>query len=723
LKMESVLKTLRYDVGPDRIMVITLDDSSKPMNVVSPEFIDELVGVIEKVAGDAAIVGAVITSAKPAFMAGADLKVILAMQERGITPAEAVEFARRPSIAMHRRMETCGKPFVAAINGLALGGGYELALACHHRVIADDPKAIVGLPEVTVGLMPGSGGTQRLPRMIGLNAALPILLEGKTAGPAEALKLGMVDAVVPADKLLETARQWISNAPRTTRAWDEKGYRSSIGLLDPAVAGLMMTQPALLAARTQHNYPAPISILKTLFEGMLMPFDKALQVEGKFFASLLCGPVSRNIIRTTFVNKGEAEKLVRRPAGIAKSKVTRVGVLGAGMMGSGIAYVAAAAGLEVALLDSEPALAQKGRQYSVDLLDKAVARGKQTRQRADAIVARIRPTVDYGDIAGCELVVEAVFEDMGIKADVTRRTEAVIAAGAVFASNTSTLPITELARAAKRPAQFIGLHFFSPVDRMPLVEVIVGNETSPETVARSLDLVQQLRMTPIVVKDSRGFYTSRVFQTFIHEGMKMLEDGVAPALIENAARAAGFPVGPLALTDEVTIELPWKIVKEAEAALGSRFVRPCAYGVMHRMLKELERPGKRFGKGFYEYPPDGRKFLWPGLQDAFQVAARQPPVEELKKRMLYIQSVETARCLEEGVLTHPADGDIGALLGWGFPSWTGGTLSLIDTVGIKQFVADCERMSKQYGPRFAPSAWLEQRAASGQVFYPARTAV
>lgn len=720
--MESMLKTLRFEVGADGIMLITLDDPSRPMNVVCPELIDEFIGLIEKVAGDPAIKGAVITSGKPSFMAGADLKYILQMQERGATVKEVVEFARRPSIAMHRRLETCGKPFVAALNGLALGGGYELALACHYRVIVDNPKVVVGLPEVTVGLMPGSGGTQRLPRMIGLNASLPILLEGKTVAPGEALKLGMVDAVVPADKLLETARDWILKAPDPVRAWDKKGYRGSTGLLDPAVAGIMMTQPAILAAKTQHNYPAPVAILKTLFEGLLMPFDKALQVEGKFFAKLLCDPVSRNIIRTTFVNKGEADKLIRRPAGVAKSRVARLGVLGAGMMGSGIAYVAALAGVDVVLLDSEPALAEKGKESSVKLLDKAIERGKQTREQANAALARIKTTVDYADLAGCELVVEAVFEDVAIKADVTRKAEDVLSGEAILASNTSTLPITELARASKRPSQFIGLHFFSPVDRMPLVEVIVGEQTSPATLARSLDLVQQLRMTPIVVKDSRGFYTSRVFQTFIHEGMRMLEDGVAPALIENAARAAGFPVGPLALTDEVTIELPWKIVKEAEAALGRRFVKPCAYDVMSRMLGELRRPGKRYGKGFYEYPQDGRKFLWPGLKDAFPVAAEQPTVEELKKRLLYIQSLETARCLEEGVLTYPADGDVGSLLAWGFPSWTGGTLSLIDTVGIQRFVAECERLGNAYGPRFLPSQWLKERAAKGEAFYPARTA-
>jgi 3-hydroxyacyl-CoA dehydrogenase/enoyl-CoA hydratase/3-hydroxybutyryl-CoA epimerase len=712
------MKTLQLEVDSDGIALITLNDPAKPMNVVSPEFIADLISAIEQVAGDPAIKGAVITSAKPAFMAGADLKYIASIAGGVISLKEAFEFSQKPSIPMHRRLETCGKPFAAAINGLALGGGYELALACHYRVIVDDPKAVVGLPEVNVGLLPGSGGTQRLPRMIGIEQSLPILLEGKNVTPAEALKLGMVDAVVPREKLIETARQWLLKSPDPVKPWDKKGAAGSGGLLNNALANSMTARAALLGAQTSHNYPAPITILDCIFEGTMMPFDKALRLESKYFARLLCDPVARNIIRTTFVNKGEAAKLVRRPAGVPKSQVKKVGILGAGMMGSGIAYVSAVAGIDVVLLDSEVALAEKGKAYSVKLLDKDVQRGKRDKAQADAILARITATASYAALDGCDLIVEAVFEDKAIKADVTRKTEAVIPSGAIFASNTSTLPISELAQASKRPAQFIGLHFFSPVDRMPLVEVILGKPTSPETLARSLDYVAQLRMTPIVVNDSRGFYTSRVFQTFIHEGMRMLEEGIEPALIENAAKFAGMPVGPLAVTDEVTVELPMKIVKQAEEAIGSSYVRPCAYNVMKRMLDELKRPGKRYGRGFYEYPEGGKKFLWPGLKQAFPVAAEQPSLDEVKKRLLYIQSMETARCLEEGVLTHAADGDVGSILAWGVPTWTGGTLSLIDTVGIQNFVAECERMAKLYGPRFAPSAWLRARAARGEAFYP-----
>lgn len=711
------MKTLRLDVDADGIALITLEAPDKPMNVVSPQFIDDMIAAIERVAGDAAIKGAIITSGKPAFMAGADLKYILGIAGGALTLKLAYAFSQKPSVQMHRRMETCGKPFVAAINGLALGGGYELALACHYRVIVDDPKAVVGLPEVTVGLLPGSGGTQRLARMVGVGKAAALLLDGRQVPPLEALRLGMVDRVVPPADLLNAAREWLLKSPNVVRAWDVKGYPSSSGLLNPAIVKVMTEQTAQIAASTRRNYPAPIAILDCLFQGTLMPFDKALQVESKHFARLLCDPVARNLIRTSFVNRGEASKLARRPRDVERSKVARVGVLGAGMMGSGIAYVSALAGIDVMLLDSTIERAEKGKQYSSKLLAKAVDRGKQSREAADAVLARVNPTTSYEDLAGCDLVVEAVFEDVAVKADVTKRAEAVLGVSTIFASNTSTLPIIRLSAASARPAQFIGLHFFSPVDRMPLVEVIVGKSTTQETLARSLDFVAQLRMVPIVVNDSRGFYTSRVFQTFIHEGMRMLEEGIEPARIENAAIAAGFPVGPLALLDEVTIELPWKIVQEAEGALGASFVRPCAYDVMRRMLYEIRRPGRRHGGGFYEYPAEGPKHLWSGLSAAFPPARKQPNIDEIRDRLLYIQAIETARCVEEGVVTHPADADLGALLGWGFPAWTGGPLSFIETIGLAKFVESAERMAAKYGSRFAPTDWLRARAEHGENFY------
>jgi 3-hydroxyacyl-CoA dehydrogenase/enoyl-CoA hydratase/3-hydroxybutyryl-CoA epimerase len=687
------------------------------MNVVSPEFIDDLVAAIERIAADAAILGAIITSAKPAFMAGADLKYVATLAGGAISLSDAFAFSQKPSVAMHRRLETCGKPFVAAINGLALGGGYELCLACHHRVMADVPKAIVGLPEVTVGLLPGSGGTQRLPRMIGVEASLPYLLDGKTASPSEALAAGLIDAVVPSEDLIAAAKRWLLSSPDAVRPWDKKGYRPAVGLLNPAIATAMSMRAAAVAARTNHNYPAPIAILDCVFEGSMMPFDKALRLESKYFAKLLCDPVARNLIRTTFLNKTEAGKLARRPANVPTLEVKKLGVLGAGMMGAGIAFVAASAGIAVVLLDRNLALAEKGRSRSIDLLTKDIQRGKRSQAQADAIVARITPTMDYAHLQGCDLVIEAVFEDAAIKAEATRSTEAAIPAQSIVASNTSTLPISELATACSRPGQFIGLHFFSPVERMPLVEVIVGKETSQATLANALDFVAQLKMTPIVVKDSRGFYTSRVFQTFIHEGMLLLEAGVAPALIENAAKLAGFPVGPLALLDEVTIELPWKIVQESAAALGATFVRPAAYEMMRRMLEEVKRPGKRYGKGFYDYPDGGKKRLWPGLAQAFPPAREQPTVERVRTQLLYIQALETVRCLDEGVLAHPADADVGSLLAWGFPSWTGGPLSLIETVGIGQFVATCDELAVTAGPRFTPSSALRDRVRLGTGFY------
>ena len=474
---------------------------------------------------------------------------------------------------------------------------------------------------------------------------------------------------------------------------------------------------SLIAKNTRHNYPAPIAAQSAMFEGCATSFDDGLKIESQYFGSLLAGPVARNMMRTLFVNKGKADKLARRPEGIEKSKVSKLGILGAGMMGAGIAYVSARAGMEVVLLDTDIESAERGKAYSEGLLKKAMERGKTTREKAGALLGLITPTTNYHDLAGCDLVIEAVFESVEIKADVTRKTEAVVPENCIFASNTSTLPITGLARASERPEQFIGLHFFSPVDKMPLVEVILGEKTNDETIARSLDYIQQIRKTPIVVNDSRGFYTSRVFSTYTAEGITMLAEGVKPALIENAGKMAGMPVGPLAVTDEVTIELAWKIGKETAAQLGMDYPSDLSSEVIQKMVEGLDRKGKRYGKGFYDYPEGTKKHLWPGLAEEFPVAAEQPDLDELKLRFLTIQALETARCMEEGVVTHAEDGDIGSIFGWGFPPWTGGTMSYIDTVGIGNFVADCDRMAEAYGDRFKVSPWLRERAESGQPFH------
>lgn len=707
-------KFLRIELT-DSIETIVLDAPGASVNTVSPGWIDEMVDAFQRIKSDASVKGVIITSAKSSFMVGADLHYILE-NGSGLEPEEAFVFSQRAS-AMHRLIETCGKPVVAALNGLALGGGYELALACTHRIVADCPKAVTGLPEVSVGLLPGSGGTQRLPRLIGVTNAMEILLEGRSYAPDKALELGMVDKVVSPAELLSAAQSWISDRPDPTRPWDQKGFRlpESDGLLKQSTAATFTMATGKLLARYGRNYPAPISILTCIFEGIQVPFDTGLKIESRHFARLLTDPVSRNIIRTTFVNKGLAEKGARRPADYPVEKVRKLGVVGAGMMGAGIAYVAASEGIEVVLIDTAKELAAKGKSYSERLVAKDVGKGRMDQSAGQALLGRIEPATDFQALAAADLVIEAVFEDTAVKAAVTRKAAASIGAETVFATNTSTLPISRLAQAFPRPEQFIGLHFFSPVERMGLVEVIMGDQTNQETLAKALDLVAQLRKTPIVVNDSRGFYTSRVFQTFIHEGLNLLREGVAPALIENVSRQAGMPVGPLAVLDEVSLDLPMKIVQQSEAE-DSSYRRPASMEVLETMAVSLSRRGRKSGAGFYEYPADGRKHLWPGLAEHFPLAVEQPAAAEVRKRILYIQALETARCLEEGVLTHPADGDLGAVFGWGFPSWSGGTLSLIETIGVDAFVRECDGLAQLHGPRFTPSEQLRDIADSGAGF-------
>jgi 3-hydroxyacyl-CoA dehydrogenase / enoyl-CoA hydratase / 3-hydroxybutyryl-CoA epimerase len=701
------MTALSLEVGADGIAVLTIDVPGRPMNVLTPELREELSAAIERIATDPAIKAAIVTSGKDnSFIAGADLKELVTAYDRGITAREGASWSQSLS-RIYRRLETCGKPVAAAINGLALGGGLELTLACHYRVLADDPKAVVGTPEVTVGLLPGAGGTQRLPRLIGVEKSLPLLTRGTHVRPPEALQLGIVHALAPAREVVEAARRWLGATPDPQAPWDKKGFRvpGGAGIMSPGANLAFMTGTALTAKATQHNYPAPIAILSCVFEGAQLPIDAGLRIESKYFGRLLADPVARNLMRTMFVNKGLADKLARRPADVPKSQVRKLGVLGAGMMGSGIAYASAVAGIEVVLLDATQEQAEKGRSYS----------------QGDAVLARIRPTTDYADLAGCDLVIEAVFEDRAIKAAVTQQAEAALSGTAVFASNTSTLPITGLAQVSQRPRQFIGIHFFSPVEKMPLVEIIVGRKTSEETLARALDYVGQLRKTPIVVNDSRGFYTSRCFGTYTAEGQRMLEEGIEPALIENAGRLAGMPVGPLAVTDEVSLELQYKVIRQTREDLGGKYREPIGWNVLRRLVEDLKRTGRKGGAGFYDYPPGEKKRLWPGLREHYPPAAVQPPVEEVKQRLLYIQALEAARCFEEGVVTSVAEADLGSILGWGFPAYTGGTLSFIDTLGPARFVDDCRKLARRHGARFRPSRGLLQRASAGETFHP-RTA-
>ena len=708
------MKTMRLEKAEDGFAILTLDAEGS-MNVVNDAFIADMEAATKQIIEDDGIKGVILTSGKKTFMAGADLKQLV----NGfgtLTPQEAYAFAKRAT-DMHRAIERSGKPWVAAINGLALGGGFELALACHRRILVDDAKAQVGLPEVNVGLLPGSGGTVRLGIIAGMKTALDLLLSGRSVGPQEALKLKIVDEVVPADKLIDAAKSWLATGPDPVKPWDVKGWTppQKKGLTVPEDSGAYMMYTGGLA-KVGYNQPAPAAILNAVFHGMQLPFDKALAVEGKYFAKLLTDPVARNIIRTTFISKQGAEKGARRPEGFRKFEARKVGVLGAGMMGAGIAFVSANAGIDVVLIDRDVPTAQKGKDYSAKVLGKLVEKGKLTQDKADAVLARITPTDDFALLDGCDMVVEAVFEDTAIKAETTKKAEAILPTQAIFASNTSTLPISQLAQASRSPDQFIGLHFFSPVDRMGLVEVIMGQQTSKETLAKGLDFIAQLRKTPIVVNDSRGFYTSRVFQMLIHEGAAMLAEGVPPAVIENAAKAVGMPVGPLALLDELTLDLPLKIVDQAIAEEGDKYTPPAGTAVMRRMKDEIGRSSRKAGGAFYDYPEGGKKHLWQGLADHFPVK-QDWDVEELKKRYLYAQAMETARCLEENVLETPQDADLGAIYGWGFPAWTGGTISYIDTIGLKTFVEESDRLAQLYGPRFLPSAWLRDKAAKGEDFY------
>lgn len=709
------MRILQLEIDADGVGLISINDPARPMNVTCPEFNAELEQIVRSIASDKTIRGAIITSGKSnAFIAGGDIKQFVTAHDSGMTLEDAVQMARSWNQVM-RQVETCGKPVAAAINGLALGGGLEIALCCHYRVLADDAKTLVGLPECTIGLLPGGGGTQRLPRLIGGDKAIGLILEGKRLKPAEALELGMVNELAPRDQVVEVARRWILSNPAAIQPWDLPDHRP-VGLSQE----WYQSHREKLLTRTQGNYPAPVAALASVYEGSQLPFDQAMAIEERYFAELLIGPVARNLMRTSFISKGEADKLIRRPAGPAKTSVRTLGVIGAGMMGAGIAHVAAAAGISVILLDTELTQAEKGKAYSAQLLQKDIERGRSSQDKATQHLARIQPSDRFASLAECDLVVEAVFENRAVKAEVTQRAEEAITPAAVFASNTSTLPITGLAQASQRPENFVGIHFFSPVHLMPLVEIIVGTDTSEETIAKAMDFVGQLRKTPIIVNDSPGFYANRVFIGFVDEAMIMLGEGVAPEAIEQAAKEVGMPVGPLAITDEVSVELQWKVARQAEEdGLEERFRRLDALPVIRRMTQELGRLGRKSGGGFYEYPQNAPKHLWPGLAAEFHVADKQPDLEEVKMRLLYIQALEGVRCLEEGVVSCPADADLGAVLGVGFPAWAGGPVSYVETVGLANFVSECERLARTYGPRFEPSAALRERARQNRKFYDA----
>jgi 3-hydroxyacyl-CoA dehydrogenase/enoyl-CoA hydratase/3-hydroxybutyryl-CoA epimerase len=724
------MANFNIDVDADGIALVTWDMADRSMNVITMEVIEELGAIVEKVTSDVAIKGAVITSGKSTFCGGADLTMLDQLADvfanmvktQGEQAAAGVLFAESRKLSqLYRRVETCGKPWVCALNGTAMGGGFELALACHHRIASDDPKTRLGLPEIKIGLFPGAGGTQRVARMLQPADALQFLLKGDQLRVDRAKAMKLVDAVVPAVELVKAAKDWIKAGGKPAAPWDVQGFRLPGGPVY-SKAG-MMTFPAANAIyrrETYDNYPAARAILQVVYEGLQLPFDTALRVESRWFARILRTPEAAAMIRSLFVSMQDLNKGARRPPNEPASNLKKIGIVGAGFMGAGIAQVSAAAGLDVVLIDRDQETADKGKAGLQKALSDRVMKGRMKGAERDELLGRITPTPDYAALKDCDLVIEAVFEDRKVKAGVIAKIQAVIGDNAIFASNTSTLPITSLASEFKDPARFIGIHFFSPVDRMMLVEIILGKQTGNKALAVALDYVRAIRKTPIVVNDSRGFYTSRVVGTYIREGHLMLTEGVPAAMIENVGRMAGMPVGPLSLNDEVAVDLAWKILKATEADLGSKAIDVRQKKLLEEMVEKRGRFGRKNGKGFYDYPANGPKRLWPGIVDLQPKKLPDPEkidIEELKLRLLGIQALETARCFEEKVLTDVREADVGSILGFGFAPFSGGTLSWIDMMGTKTFVAACRKLEKKYGARFAPNKLLLDLAARGETFY------
>ncbi|MGB8106251.1 MAG: 3-hydroxyacyl-CoA dehydrogenase NAD-binding domain-containing protein [Pseudolabrys sp.] len=724
------MANFKLDVDADGIALITWDMSERSMNVINTGIIEELGTLVDKVAADAAIKGAIVTSGKDAFCGGADLTMLEGMgavfanlvRTKGEEAAAAFVFEESRKLSqVYRRLETSGKPWACALNGTAMGGGFELALACHYRVATDNPKTRLGLPEIKIGLFPGAGGTQRVARMLAPADALQFLLKGDQLKVDRAKAMKLIDAVVPQADLIKTAKDWIKAGGKAKAPWDTEGFRLPGGPVY-SKAG-MMTFPAANAIyrrETYDNYPAARAILQVVYEGLQLPMDTALRVESRWFAKILRSPEAAAMIRSLFVSMQDLNKGARRPPNEPPTSLKKIGVVGAGFMGAGIAQVTAAVGLQVVLIDRDQETADKGKAALHKALSDRVMKGRMKGPERDELLARISPSADYGALKDCDLVIEAVFEDRKVKSDVIAKIQAVIGDAAIFASNTSTLPITSLASEFKEPARFIGIHFFSPVDRMMLVEIILGKQTGNKALAAALDYVRAIRKTPIVVNDSRGFYTSRVVGTYIREGHLMLTEGVPAAMIENVGRMAGMPVGPLSLNDEVAVDLAWKILKATEADLGAKAIDPRQKKLLQEMVEKRGRFGRKNGKGFYDYPANGPKRLWPELIELQPKKLLNPDnidIGELKLRLLGIQALETARCFEEKVLTDVREADVGSILGFGFAPFSGGTLSWIDMMGTKRFVELCRKLEKKYGARFAPNKLLIDLAAKGEGFY------
>ena len=709
----------------DGVATLTWDVAGKSMNVMSTEGFSLLDALIGQALADPTIKGIILTSAKKDFAGGMDLNIIARMKDGGaqgifdgVTRIHGI-LRRIERAGMDPKTLKGGKPIVAALPGTALGIGLELPLACHRIIAADNPKAKIGLPEIMVGIFPGAGGTTRLVRKLGALAAAPFLLEGKLSDPKAAKAAGLIDEVVAPEALLSRAKEWVLAATDSdlVKPWDAKSYKMPGGTpYQPAGFMTFVGASAMVLGKTMGVYPAAKALLSAVYEGALVPFDTALRIEARWFTGVLLNPSSGAMIRSLFINKEALEKGAVRPAQPDQA-VRRLGVIGAGMMGAGIAYVAANAGIVVVLIDASQEAADRGRAHSEDLLDKGIQRRKVTPEQKAEVLGRILATTDYAALSGCDLIVEAVFEDPKVKAEVTARVEAATGPDCIFATNTSTLPISSLAKASQRPDQFIGIHFFSPVDKMMLVEIIRGKATGDRAVAKALDFVRQIRKTPIVVNDARFFYANRCIIPYINEGMRMVAEGVEPALVENAAKLVGMPLGPLQLVDETSIDLGVKIAKATKAAMGDAYPDSAVDTVLFAMA-DGGRLGRKTNAGFYAYDAAGkREGLWPGLAATYPVADLQPDLTEVQHRLLFAQVLEAVRALEDGVLTDIREGDVGAILGWGFAPWSGGPFSWLDIIGAPRAVEICDALTVSHGPRFAAPDLLRDMAAQGDTFY------
>ncbi|MVO17498.1 3-hydroxyacyl-CoA dehydrogenase NAD-binding domain-containing protein [Parasedimentitalea huanghaiensis] len=722
----------------DGVGTITWDVPGKSMNVMSFEGLAQLDTCVDQALADDDIKGVVITSGKNgSFAGGMDLNLLAKMKDdAGDEPARGLFEGVMKIHALLRKIERAGmdpktkkggKPIASALPGTAAGIGMELPFATHRIFVSDNPKAKYGLPEIMVGIFPGAGGTTRLVRKLGAMAASPLLLEGKMLEAKKAKGAGMVDEVT-ADPVA-AARDWVLNAKPVdiVKPWDAKGYKMPGGApYHPAGFMTFVGASAMVHSKTQGAFPAAKALLSAVYEGALVDFDTALKIEARWFTSVLMNPSSGAMIRSLFLNKEALDKGAVRPKDIPDQSVQKIGVLGAGMMGAGIALVSAQAGMEVVLIDRDQAAADKGKSYAETYMDKGIKRGKATPEKKDALLARITATPDLDQLKGCDLIIEAVFEDPGVKAEMTKKVEAIIPEDCIFASNTSTLPITDLAEASVRPEQFIGIHFFSPVEKMFLVEIIKGGKTGDRAVAKALDYVRQIRKTPIVVNDARFFYCNRCIIPYINEGLRMLTEGVSPALIDNAARQLGFPVGPVQLNDETSIDLGAKIARATKAAMGDDYPDSPGDDLIFWM-EDLGRMGRKANAGFFEYDDKGKRVeYWKGMQEKYPMADKQPDLIAVQERLMFVQVLEAVRALEEGVLEDIREGDVGAILAWGFAPWSGGPLSWLDILGTPYAAERCDQLEEQFGERFACPPLLREMAAKGQTFYkrfdPAKTA-